>query len=180
MIAAAFLDRDGVLNASLLREGVPCPPNNLQEVRILPGVKEAIELLLQNNYLPVVITNQPDVARGTINLFEIEAINEFIGRETGITRFYVCTHDDIDQCRCRKPKTGLIELAKREVGIDLRKSFLVGDRWRDIEAGQSLGLPSFFIDHSYSEAKPKLPFIRVTSLLEAVSIRLGVGSGFKS
>ncbi len=176
MIAAAFLDRDGVLNASLIRKGKPCPPSSLREVQILPGVKEAIELLIENDYLPVVITNQPDVARGTKKLFEIELINDFIGRKTGISNFYICPHDDIDQCKCRKPKPGLIEIARREIGIDLGKSFLVGDRWRDIEAGQSLGIPSYFIDYSYNELKPKSPFTKVSSLLEAVEVRFGVKS----
>jgi D-glycero-D-manno-heptose 1,7-bisphosphate phosphatase len=174
VIAAAFLDRDGVLNASLFKGGVPCPPSDLLDVRILPGVKKAIELLHENNYLPVVITNQPDVARGKKELFEIEAINDYVRSETGVSNFYICPHDDADQCRCRKPKPGLIEIAVSKLGIDLSKSFLVGDRWRDIEAGQSLGLPSYFIDYSYNELEPKTPFIRVSSLLEAVETRIGV------
>ncbi len=180
MKRAAFLDRDGVLNASVIRNGSPCPPSNLLEVRILPGVKEAIELLLENDYLPVVITNQPDVARGTKTLFEIEVINDFIGRKIGVSNFYICPHDDVDRCECRKPKPGLIEIARCEIGIDLSKSFLVGDRWRDIEAGQSLGVPSYFIDYSYNELKPKSPFTRVSSLLEAVEIRIGAKNGPES
>ncbi len=177
MIAAAFLDRDGVLNATLIRKGVPYPPTSLSEVRILPGVKVAIKLLLENDYLPVVITNQPDVARGTKKLFEIELINDFIGKKTGVSNFYICPHDDVDQCECRKPKPGLIEIARSEIGIDLSKSFLVGDRWRDIEAGQSLGISSYFIDYSYNELKPKSPFTKVFSLLEAVETRIGAKSG---
>ncbi len=180
MIAAAFLDRDGVVNASLIKENVPCPPSNISEVEILPGVREAIEILHFNNYLPVVITNQPDVSRGTLELSDVQLINDYIGIESGVSNFYICPHDDIDQCGCRKPKPGLIHVAVAELGIDLSRSFLVGDRWRDIEAGQAVGLPSFFIDYSYRETQPKLPFIRVTSLFEAVTIRIGAGDGFKS
>lgn len=180
MIAAAFLDRDGVINASLIKENTPCPPGDISEVEILPGVREAIDILFLNNYLPVVITNQPDISRGTRKLCDVQSINDYIGRETGVSNFYICPHDELDQCSCRKPKPGLIEVAVAELEIDLSKSFLVGDRWRDIEAGQSAGLPSFFIDYSYHESQPKLPFTRVTSLLEAVTIRLGVGNGFKS
>jgi D-glycero-D-manno-heptose 1,7-bisphosphate phosphatase len=180
MKAAAFLDRDGVLNATIMKNGTPCPPSNISEVEILPGVQSAIDLLIQKSYLPVVITNQPDVARGCIGLAEIEVINEYIGRKIGVSRFYVCPHDDIDECSCRKPKPGLILAAAKELEIDLSKSFLVGDRWRDIEAGQALGLPSYFIEYSYSEKVPKQPFVRVTSLLNAVRFRFGVSNGFEN
>jgi D-glycero-D-manno-heptose 1,7-bisphosphate phosphatase len=179
MISAAFLDRDGVINASSIRNGVPHPPESVQEVQILSGVFEAINLLTSHNYLPVVISNQPDVARKRIELSTVHSINEFISRETGISNFYVCPHDDSDCCKCRKPKPGLIEIATEELNIDLSKSFLVGDRWRDVAAGQALGLPTFFIDYSYRESAPNPPFVRVSSLLEAISQRFGVENGFK-
>jgi D-glycero-D-manno-heptose 1,7-bisphosphate phosphatase len=178
--AAAFLDRDGVLNASIMKGDTPCPPSNISEVEILPGVREAIEILNFNNYLPVVITNQPDVARGTRKLSEVQFINHYISRKINVSNFYVCPHDDRDQCMCRKPKPGLINLAVAELEIDLTKSFLVGDRWRDIEVGQSMGLPSFFVDYAYREPQPKLPFTRVGSLLEAVNLRIEVDNGFDS
>ena len=180
MRAAAFLDRDGVLNASIMFEGVPCPPRSVSEVEILPGVQQAINLLIQNDYLPIVITNQPDVARGSKSISDIKRINEHIGIEVGLSNFYICPHDDVDLCSCRKPMPGLILLAAKELGIDLSKSFLVGDRWRDILAGQAVDLPSFFIDYSYHEFQPKQPFTRVNSLLEAVYIRLGVSNGFNN
>jgi D-glycero-D-manno-heptose 1,7-bisphosphate phosphatase len=178
--AAAFLDRDGVLNASIMLNGAPCPPRSVSEVEILPGAREAIDLLIQNNYLPIVITNQPDVARGSKSISDIKQINEHIGIEIGLTNFYICPHDDEDRCVCRKPMPGLIQLAVKELGIDLSKSFLVGDRWRDIQAGQAVNLPSFFIDYSYNEPEPNQPFIRVNSLLEAVYIRLGASDGFNN
>jgi len=178
MKAAAFLDRDGVLNSSIILEGVPCPPRSISEVEILPGVRSAVELLIHNDYLPIVITNQPDISRGSQSISEINKINEYIGTEVGLSSFYICPHDDEDRCLCRKPMPGLIMLAKKELGIDLSKSFLVGDRWRDIQAGQAVNLPTFFIDYSYPEFQPKRPFTRVHSLLEAVYIRLGVGNEF--
>lgn len=180
MRPAAFLDRDGVLNACLVKGDIPSPPSTISDIEILPGVKEAIELLKINNYLPIVITNQPDVARAKTSLSEVQEINQYVGKKTGISNFFVCPHDDIHNCICRKPKPGLIEMATKELGIDLSKSFLVGDRWRDIEAGQAMKLPSFFIDYSYRETQPKQPFIVVASLLEAVRIRLGVGNGSES
>ena len=180
MKAAAFLDRDGVLNASIMLNGAPCPPRRVSEVEILPGVREAIDLLIQNDYLPIVITNQPDVSRGSKSISDIKQINEHIGIEIGLTNFYICPHDDDDLCACRKPMPGLIQLAVKELGIDLSKSFLVGDRWRDVQAGQAMNLPSFFIDYSYNESQPNQPFTRVNSLLEAVYIRLGASHGFSN
>jgi D-glycero-D-manno-heptose 1,7-bisphosphate phosphatase len=177
---AAFLDRDGVLNSCILRNGSPSPPSDVTEVEILPGVLEAIELLNQNGYLSIVVTNQPDISRGTTSLSQVQEINVSIERLIGVSHFYVCPHDDVDNCNCRKPKPGLIDRAVNDLGIDLERSFLVGDRWRDIEAGQSLGLPSFFIDYSYNELKPKPPFTQVFSLLEAVEIWIGVESGFSN
>jgi D-glycero-D-manno-heptose 1,7-bisphosphate phosphatase len=172
--AAAFLDRDGVLNASVIKEGKPYPPGSISEVEILPGVLEAINLLIQNHYLPVVITNQPDVSRGMSDLQQIQLINNYIGRMIGVSDFYVCPHDDVDQCACRKPKPGLIEVSTKELGIDLSESFLVGDRWRDIEAGHAMGLHSFFIDYSYDEIRPSRPYTQVSSLLEAVETRIRI------
>jgi len=173
MTKGAFLDRDGVLNANVKIGEKVGPPRFVSEVELLPGVTEAIDLLRRNNYLPIVITNQPDVARGTQSLSQVNSINSYIGEKTGIFHFYVCPHDTIDQCQCRKPKPGLIEIATKELEIDLNHSFLVGDRWKDIEAGQAASLPSFFIDNLYTELNPVPPFTRVSSLLEAVRIRIG-------
>ncbi len=159
---------------------MPSPPKKLAEIKILPGVVEAITLLTKNSFLPIVVTNQPDVARGTSKLDDVNSINEFIGRETGVSHFYTCPHDDSDKCICRKPKPGLLEIATKDLDVDLQESFLVGDRWRDIEAGQAIGLHSFFIDYSYKETSPKPPFTRVSSLLEAVRFRLGVSNGLNN
>jgi len=179
MKRAAFLDRDGVLNRSILVQGTPRPPKSVNDVVILDGVSEAINQLKKHNFLPVVITNQPDVARGVIGLDILTEINLFLGTSLGIENFYVCIHDDIDQCLCRKPATGLIELAAIELNLDVTNSFLVGDRWKDIEAGQKLGCTNFFIDYSYPERQPEIPFTRVSSLLEAVEIMTGVNNGTK-
>jgi D-glycero-D-manno-heptose 1,7-bisphosphate phosphatase len=177
MMKAVFLDRDGVLNRTVLVEGIPKPPTSVGNVEILAGVSEAISLLRRHEFLPVVITNQPDIARGSAKLIEVDLINRTIGKEIGVDHFYVCPHDDNSNCLCRKPKSGLIEIAVQELGIDLEKSFLVGDRWRDIQAGQAVGLTSFFIDYSYNEIAPKQPFITVSSLLDAVIIMIGGKSG---
>ena len=173
MKRAAFLDRDGVINASIVIEGAPTPPRTPDEVVVLPGVKEAIILLQKNQIVPVVVTNQPDVARGLTTKYEVEAVNQRIREITSIEHFYVCIHDDADDCECRKPKPGLITKAVEDLNIDLSHSFLVGDRWKDVEAGLKAGVECFFIDYSYGERRPEQPFSRVTSLLEAVQLAIG-------
>jgi len=165
---AAFLDRDGVINKSILENGLPKPPSNIDDVIILDGVIESIEILFKNNFIPIVITNQPDVARGNKLITEINLINTRISKFTKIQHFYSCFHDDLDKCNCRKPKPGMILQATSELDIDVSKSFLVGDRWKDIEAGQKMSISSYFIDYEYPESRPKMPFTKVRSLLEAV------------
>ena len=167
---AAFLDRDGVINRSLLVAGKPRPPSDISEVIILEGVKEALQIIEIHNYVPVVVTNQPDIGRGLTTIDEVNSINNFIQVETGIKHFFICPHDDNDRCNCRKPKPGLIIQAVKELKLELNGCFLVGDRWRDIESGNELGLETFFIDYSYPEKLPNPPFKKVESLLKAVNL----------
>lgn len=179
MKKGVFLDRDGVLNRTALIDGVPRPPKSIEDVEILDGVIEAIQILKNHGFVPVVVTNQPDVARGDTTKNQVDAINSFIGAKTKIDHFYTCVHDDVDQCICRKPLPGLIFRAAIELELSLKESFLVGDRWRDIAAGQAAECSSFFIDYSYPEQLPKMPFTKVSSLLEAAYIMLGEQNGTK-
>jgi D-glycero-D-manno-heptose 1,7-bisphosphate phosphatase len=177
MKKAVFLDRDGVLNRSKIIGDVPTPPTSIEEVEILLGVVEAIQILKNHDFVPVVVSNQPDVARGATTQFQVEEINAFIGVATGIKYFYTCFHDDADQCDCRKPAPGLILRAAKDLQLDTHVSFMIGDRWRDIAAGQAAGCKSFFIDYSYLEKEPRMPFRRVVSLLEATRIIIGELNG---
>jgi len=167
------LDRDGVINKAVVRNGRPYPPASIKELEILPGVYEALQKLHDANYLLVVVTNQPDVARGAAKKEDIELINAFLRAELPIDDFKTCYHDSIDECSCRKPLPGALLEAAQEHNIDLSKSFMVGDRWRDIEAGASAGCKTFFINYRYSEQKPDAPNFIVASLLEAKEIILG-------
>lgn len=179
MKRAVFLDRDGVLNRTVLVEGLPKPPTTIEMVEILDGVVEAIQILKEHEFVPVVVTNQPDVARGVITQSEVEVINAYIGTATNIEFFYTCFHDDVDKCDCRKPSPGLIYRASAELDLSPHHSFLVGDRWRDISAGQSAGCHSFFIDYSYPELMPEMPYRKVSSLLEAAFLMVGEQHGAK-
>jgi D-glycero-D-manno-heptose 1,7-bisphosphate phosphatase len=164
---AIFLDRDGVVNRAIVRERKPYPPDSLSEVEILPGVLEAISSLKKAGFLIVVVTNQPDVARGKRSREEVETINRHLESALGIDHFRTCYHDDSDNCHCRKPKPGLLMDASALLGIDLDSSFLVGDRWRDIGAGRAAGCKTVWIDYGYDEKVPDGFDFRALSLLDA-------------
>lgn len=173
MRRAVFLDRDGVINRAIVRDGKPYPPASLAELEILPGVNEALQKLHDANYLLIVVTNQPDVARGFAKREDIEQINTFLSSQLPIDDFKTCYHDNGDKCICRKPLPGALFEAAKKHNIDLSKSFMVGDRWRDIEAGASAGCKTFFINYRYAEQKPDTPDFIVSSLLEVKKIILG-------
>jgi D-glycero-D-manno-heptose 1,7-bisphosphate phosphatase len=164
---AVFLDRDGVINRARVEVGKPYPPAEAGAVEILPGVAAALQRLKAAGYLLVVVTNQPDVARGTQSRAAVEAIHARLASELPIDDFRICYHDDSDACGCRKPKPGLLLDAARAHDVDLPRSVMVGDRWRDVEAGREAGCRTVFIDYGYTEAQPDQPDAVVGSLEEA-------------
>jgi D-glycero-D-manno-heptose 1,7-bisphosphate phosphatase len=167
MRRAVFLDRDGVLNRAIVRAGRPYSPATPAELEILPGVPEACDALKQAGFALVVVTNQPDVARGTQSRGQVEAANALIIRRVPLDDVRVCYHDDGDGCSCRKPRPGLLLEAARDLGIDLARSFMVGDRWNDVEAGRRAGCRTVLIEHGYLEPAPESPEHRAASLREA-------------
>jgi len=169
MRRAVFLDRDGVINRAIVRDGRPYPPASLAEVEILPGVSDALRVLHAKGFMLIVVTNQPDVARGTTQKDTIEKINASLAAELKIDEFRVCYHDNEDRCDCRKPKAGALIAASKKHGVDLGGSYMVGDRWRDIQAGQAAGCKTIFIDYGYQEKQPNSPDYRCSSLTEATA-----------
>ena len=167
-LKAVFLDRDGVLNRAVVREGKPYPPAGLAELEILPDVPQALAALKQQGFLLLVVTNQPDVARGTQQRAAVEEMHAALAARLPIDDFFVCYHDDRDSCDCRKPLPGLLLQAAARYGIDLSRSFLIGDRWRDIDAAHAAGCRAVWIDEGYAERAPsRPPQARVGSCLEA-------------
>ncbi len=172
MVKAVFLDRDGVINANLMRDGKPVAPTSLAEFRILPGVPEAARRLKDAAFLLIVVTNQPDVATGRTSKATMEAMHAEIRRLMPIDDFAICFHTDADNCACRKPKPGLILEAAARHGIELAASTMVGDRWRDVLAGQAAGCRTIMVDHGYVQDRPSVPDHTVTSLAAAALIIL--------
>lgn len=166
---AVFLDRDGVLNRSVVRGGKPYPPASVEELEILPGVPEALRKLRESGFLLIGATNQPDVARGTQSREVVETIHIALLSALPLDEILVCYHDHSDNCRCRKPKPGLLLEAANKYSISLEASFMVGDRWRDIEAGRSAGCRTVFIDYGYAEKYAgNPPDLTAISLIGAV------------
>src|SRR6266542_4440112 len=113
---AVFLDRDGVLNRALTREGKPSAPSSLGEFELLPGVPEACRKLKEAGFLLVVATNQPDVGRGTLAQSTIESLHEHMSRLLPIDHVEVCFHPGGEVvCECRKPKPGMLLRAARDL-----------------------------------------------------------------
>ena len=165
---AVFLDRDGVINRAFVRDGKPFPPPTPQELEILPGVPEALRELKANGFQLLLVTNQPDVGRGKLSVQTLDAMHEDLRTQLPLDDILVCCHTDQDKCDCRKPMPGMIIEAARKHNIDLAASFMVGDRWRDIDAGYNAGCKTILIDYGYSERPPDHePDLRVGSLREA-------------
>ena len=173
MSAAVFLDRDGVINRAFVRDGLPYPAPSVAETEILPGVAEAMAALRQAGFRLVVVTNQPDVARGTLERARVEEIHAWLAQRLPIDEFRTCFHDSADHCDCRKPDPGALLAAAREHDLQLADSWMIGDRWRDTEAGRRAGCKVIFIDYGYAEKQPSDFDHRAHSLAEAARFILG-------
>jgi D-glycero-D-manno-heptose 1,7-bisphosphate phosphatase len=174
---AVFLDRDGVINRALERAGFPYAPTSLGEFEIYPEVPAACAKLKAAGFLLIVATNQPDVGRGTMKQEVVEAIHVEMRRQLPLDRVEVCYHSGYNdsECDCRKPKPGMLLRAAADLKIDLAQSWMVGDRWRDIDCGYAAGCRTILIDRHYAEALKQAPDFRADNLLEAVGIILSGG-----
>jgi D-glycero-D-manno-heptose 1,7-bisphosphate phosphatase len=171
---AVFLDRDGVINRALTRDNKPYPPTSLTDFEILPGVLEACAKLKQAGYLLVVATNQPDVGRGTLQQEVVEMIHQHMRHVLPLDRIEVCYHAGRGEsaCDCRKPRPGMLLRSAHALNIDLKASWMVGDRWRDIDCGHAAGCRTILIDYGYDEPLKQAPDFRAKDLLEAAEIIL--------
>ncbi len=171
--AAVFLDRDGTLIRAPVVEGRPGSIRDVAELELEPGASDACDALEAAGFPLIVVTNQPEIARGLQTEAAVERIHARLLELLPLTEIIVCVHDDADECECRKPRPGmLIDAAKRH-GLDLSASYMVGDRWRDIEAGQRAGCTSVFLDREYSETVPERPDVTVRTIAEAAAWILG-------
>lgn len=173
---AIFLDRDGVLNEAIVRAGRPYSPSNSAELRIFQNAA-ALRRLKAAGFLLIAVSNQPEVGRGSQTRETVEEINARVCEALPLDAFYVCFHSGTEKCDCRKPKPGLLLAAAAAWDIDLERSFLVGDRWRDIDAGTSAGCRTVWVDYGYKERVPaQNPHHRVESPMAAFEWILDQGA----
>jgi D-glycero-D-manno-heptose 1,7-bisphosphate phosphatase len=173
---AVFLDRDGVLNRPIIRNGLPFPPATLEEFELYDDVAEDCAQLKQAGFLLVVVTNQPDVGRGTQRRELVEAMHRKLRDAVpSLDAVEVCYHAGASRgepCDCRKPKPGMLFRAAANHAIDLQRSFFIGDRWRDVDCAHAAGCRAVFIDRAYNEPLRQQPAFTVTTLGEAVIVIL--------
>jgi D-glycero-D-manno-heptose 1,7-bisphosphate phosphatase len=167
MQCAVFLDRDGVLIRSHVRDGRPYAITVGERAEIIEGVEEACARLKRLGFLIIMVTNQPDVATGQTPQVFVDETNASLAETLRLDGVEVCFHADVDDCDCRKPKPGLLLRAARKFDINLKCSFMVGDRWRDVEAGKNAGCLTVLIDYSYTDEAPLSPDHVTLSLLAA-------------
>ncbi len=177
MARAVFLDRDGVLVRAHVREGRPYAPLSLDDMELETDAQKSVARLRQSGLLSIVITNQPDVARGAVDRETVEAMHSKLLEFLALDGILACYHDDSDECNCRKPKPGMLVDAASAFEINLGQSFMIGDRWRDIGAGMAAGCTTIWIDRGYDEPKGDGADYTVSSLSSAVLVIVALMNG---
>lgn len=168
---SVFLDRDGVINKVLFRDGKPTPPWRFAEFKIETGVEQALRRLRRAGYRLFVVTNQPDVARGYLPADALRMMTEKLMETLDLDAIKVCPHDDDDGCACRKPRPGMLLELAHEHDLALADSYMIGDTWKDAMAAQAAGCKSITLDRPYNRDDPADR--RVADLNEAVEMILG-------
>jgi len=148
---AVFLDRDGVINKVILKDGKPYSPRKIDEFVINDGIKEVVQHLKERGFKVFIVSNQPDLARGEITQDVLDTMTQKVKSEIPIDDIYICPHDDHHKCSCRKPRPGMLLQAAQKWGIDLTESFLIGDTWKDMEAGKAAGCKTILLDAPYNQ-----------------------------
>ena len=175
--SAVFLDRDGVLTRSFVKNGKAFAPRVLEDFRLLPWAAKSVERLKLAGFIVVVVTNQPDIGNKLVDRAVVETMNNLLRIRTTIDDVEMCPHRQDEGCPCRKPKPGMLFGAARRHQIDLGRSFMVGDRASDVAAGEAAGCHTVFIDRRYREPAPTAPTAIVRSLPAAVHFILNYSSG---
>jgi D-glycero-D-manno-heptose 1,7-bisphosphate phosphatase len=167
---AIFLDRDGVLNHAIIKNGKPYPPSCMQELTLAADAATSLLSLKAAGFLLIVVTNQPDVTRGSTPVSLVEQINQHLMQKLPLDEICVCYHDDAQECLCRKPKPGLLIDAAQRYHLDLTQSVMIGDRWRDIDAGHAAGCKTIWLKQDYDEKSPSQPADFIASCLAEATL----------
>jgi D-glycero-D-manno-heptose 1,7-bisphosphate phosphatase len=151
MNRAVFLDRDGVINRIILKNGKSFSPRNIDEFTFCGGIADFLIESRRSGFLNIVFTNQPDIARGLMDSKTLQSIHDLVLNNLAVDDIFICPHDDADNCLCRKPKPGMLNDAAKKWKIDLNDSFVIGDQWKDVKAGKSAGCVTILLDYPYNK-----------------------------
>ncbi len=168
MKKAIFLDRDGVINNTLLKMGKMRAPYTLEEFSFINGVREAVTKLKEKGFVLIVVTNQPDVARGWVSREGVDVVNQYVMSELEVDDLISCFHTEKDGCECRKPKPGMLTNSAKKWDVDLSRSFMVGDRMSDVEAGLAAGCTTILVGDGEEDVGLKSPHFRAKDLNSSV------------
>ncbi len=175
---AVFLDRDGVLNEAMIRDSRAYAPLTLEDFRLVEGAGAQVGRLRRAGLVPIVFTNQPEIARGALAPEILDRMHERLRAAVPVEDVLVCAHDPDDGCACHKPKPGMLHAAAARWDLDLQGSFVVGDRWRDIDAGRAGGCYTVLIERPYSQcatAHTSVPTL--AAAVDHILARLGHAAG---
>ena len=161
---AVLLDRDGVINETIVKNGKPYPPQTLEELKILPHVLEALNGLKAAGFFLIIITNQPDVGRKNQKMSIVNQMHQYLLNQLPLDDIFVCIDETSPNY---KPLPGMIFSAAKKHKLNLSESFMIGDRWKDINAGHTAGCKTIFIDCNYAEGLKQLPDFQCLNLFEA-------------
>ena len=171
-----FLDRDGVLAEAIVRaDGKSYAPTKVEDFALVPGAGAQVQRLRDAGFLCIVFTNQPELANGELLRADLDTMHQQLAAAVPLDDIYVCPHDKSEGCPCHKPATAMLDDAAARWGVDLATSYVVGDRWRDVDAGRNAGCYSILIDRPYSAASQA--DARVATLAEAVDTVLRHAQG---
>lgn len=151
MKKAVFLDRDGIINNIIVRDNNPFSPRSFGEFELIHGIEVPLYSFRGRGFLNIIVTNQPDVSRRLLPIDELNKMHALIIERLPVDDIMICPHDDADNCNCRKPKAGMLVYAAEKWDINIKESYLVGDSWRDIEAGKAVGCKTILLDMPYNQ-----------------------------
>ena len=143
----------GVLNSTRVENGRPFAPTHFKDFHLFKEALATTVALKKAGFLLVVVTNQPDVGNGITDCSEVKKMNEHLIDVLPIDRVKVCFHSQTDDCYCRKPRPGMLIETIEEYDIDPYRSFMIGDRWSDVQAGNAVNCSTIFLERGYSEQK---------------------------
>ena len=162
---AVFLDRDGVLNIPRIYKNKSYAPLRSKDFKLYPGVKKYC-IKLKKNFLLIVITNQPDLTKGILTYSELKKMHEQLYMSINYDDLFFCSAIS-NKSYFKKPNPGMLTKAISKYKINPKKSYLIGDRWSDIEAGEKVGCKTVFIDRHYNEQKPLKFDFKTKSFIKA-------------